>query len=670
MPPPRNTLSCAVATAVRRYAITLAALAATAAACLGQLPRQALAESTACLGDTVRLEGSPYYITYDWKPDQFGRRDGRQFYFVADRDRDIILRSEPPLGPNLIANNNFSDGLAGYATDYTVVTPSTGKPGEMAVLADLRNFDATWRDCPDVTRDGGPDRMLVLRGSGDDTRAITRNRVTLERDSFYVITFLATTTGVGNTPEGGELGVRVDGVTLAASLRLPNFNCSWRQFHTVYRAPRSGEYDIAIVDKSRRPGFGYAIDGTLTAKLEPARVDTFRVRIIAADTAFAQTRDLCPGEVFTGAYFTARADSTVCTRIPRAGRCDSLFCESVTFLAPPQITVLQEGPSCAGGTDGRIDVRLPEPSAGFRVAWADGAEGATRAGLAGGTYVATITTPSGCTERRSFVLETPERLAWTTVAFAPEDCPGAGPQSLDVATQGGTGAVVLGFRQNLLEVAREGLRPGRAELSAVDTRGCRIDTAIQVPRDGDLLALAIRESSGSGGAKVLSWTGGPAAAASTTWTLDGVTVGTDTSIVLGARTTGALGLTLVTASGCVWPSTRTLSSGGTEPEYFPTAFSPNRDDVNDTFWIVERTDVVAVERFEIYDRWGGLVFRRVGCAIAGGTTTGVANDCAWRGRSDDGQELELDPGVYVYSAQLRLSDDSLVHTGGAVSLLR
>ncbi len=654
---------------LRRWAAVLAwvTMAQTAPA---QVARTALTLVDACLGDTVTLSGSAYYVNFDWKPDQFGRRDGRKFSYVADRDRDIILSSEPPLGPNLISNNNFSDGLVGYTTDYTLVTPSTGQPGELAVLADLRDFDAAWRDCPDVTRDGGPDKMVVLRGDGDPASAITRNRVTFERDSFYVITFLATSTGVGDTPAGGELGVRVDGVTLAATLRLPSFNCSWRQFYTTFQAPRAGEYTVEIVDKSRRPGFGYAIDGTLTAKVEPTRIDTFRIRVVDSDTTFASTQDMCPGEAFVGQHFTARSDSTVCTRIRREGRCDSVFCESVTFLPEPEVTEATLAPRCSGSRDGSITIRVDGPGEEYSTRWADDpAAGSTRVGLAAGTYAATLTSPEGCTVEISVTLVDPPRLTWSEVGFAADDCPDTGPRSLALATLGGTGEVIYGFRQNELAVEREGLRAGsEVVISAKDSAGCQIDTTLAVPTPTNLPPLVIVVREDSTGSRLVDWTGGPPAFGVSTWRLGGEIVGSGRMLSLKPESSGVLQLTGEAASGCVWTAEAALAAPPQRDDYFPNAFSPNDDDINDAFWVVQRADVVAVERLEIYDRWGGLVFRRTGCVLdVNASATGA--ECAWRGRAE-GTDARSDTGVYVYSARVRLSDNTVVTTSGEVHLLR
>lgn len=93
--------------------------------------------------------------------------------------------------------------------------------------------------------------------------------------------------------------------------------------------------------------------------------------------------------------------------------------------------------------------------------------------------------------------------------------------------------------------------------------------------------------------------------------------------------------------------------------YFPTAFSPNGDQINDYFFPTSGSGPVLVKEMSIYDRWGGLVFSR-GDFQSDDATQG------WDGRSR-GQELK--PGVYVYFARLELGTESLQYFG-EITLIR
>lgn len=96
------------------------------------------------------------------------------------------------------------------------------------------------------------------------------------------------------------------------------------------------------------------------------------------------------------------------------------------------------------------------------------------------------------------------------------------------------------------------------------------------------------------------------------------------------------------------------------PVYVPNIFSPNRDGVNDYFAPVSVQGVgIEVLRFQIFDRWGGVVFEQGG---------GLLGDSQLRWDGRRGGEL-LSQGVYVYFLDLRYSNGDLVRLSGDVTLL-
>ena len=95
--------------------------------------------------------------------------------------------------------------------------------------------------------------------------------------------------------------------------------------------------------------------------------------------------------------------------------------------------------------------------------------------------------------------------------------------------------------------------------------------------------------------------------------------------------------------------------------YFPTAFSPDGDGINDRFNVFGPLDVSRVERLRIYDRWGGLI------AELTDIPPGSFGD-GWDGRGRNGDPL--DPGVFVYTTRLLLSDGRTIERSGEVILVR
>lgn len=107
-----------------------------------------------------------------------------------------------------------------------------------------------------------------------------------------------------------------------------------------------------------------------------------------------------------------------------------------------------------------------------------------------------------------------------------------------------------------------------------------------------------------------------------------------------------------------WVRITALEEAQQRRVYFPTAFSPNFDGVNDSFQPAYGKEVVRVLDFAIFDRWGGLVFQRRDC---------LKGDCGWDGYSR-GRAAEA--GYYVYKASVLFVDQQTTNYSGELLLLR
>lgn len=80
----------------------------------------------------------------------------------------------------------------------------------------------------------------------------------------------------------------------------------------------------------------------------------------------------------------------------------------------------------------------------------------------------------------------------------------------------------------------------------------------------------------------------------------------------------------------------------------PTAFTPNSDGINDTYFISNAFVLESIDRFEIYDRWGLKIFETVN------------KDEAWDGRYNG---TIMPPSTYVYKIEYTCKGESYRNTG-------
>lgn len=127
-------------------------------------------------------------------------------------------------------------------------------------------------------------------------------------------------------------------------------------------------------------------------------------------------------------------------------------------------------------------------------------------------------------------------------------------------------------------------------------------------------------------AQTFSWS--PADGLSSTSIRDPVaTPTTTTTYTLTARST----------QGCAMSDTVTVYVF--PPLYIPTAFSPNRDGVNDT-WVIRNTEAYGFCHVRVFDRWGSEVFSAAG------------SETPWDGKIHGKQAT---PGLYLYSIETSLA---------------
>jgi gliding motility-associated-like protein len=88
--------------------------------------------------------------------------------------------------------------------------------------------------------------------------------------------------------------------------------------------------------------------------------------------------------------------------------------------------------------------------------------------------------------------------------------------------------------------------------------------------------------------------------------------------------------------------------------FFPNAFSPNGDGINDVFYL--KAEGVAQVEWSIFDRWGRRVARYEDL------------ERGWDGRHENG--LAVPEGVYVYKIRARLNDGSRLERSGSITLIR
>lgn len=93
--------------------------------------------------------------------------------------------------------------------------------------------------------------------------------------------------------------------------------------------------------------------------------------------------------------------------------------------------------------------------------------------------------------------------------------------------------------------------------------------------------------------------------------------------------------------------------------YFPSAFSPNGDGINDKFNLMGGSDLSLISSLRVYDRWGGLVFEKQSFSPDG--------QDGWDGMVK-GRPAPV--GLYAFTAVVKMDDNQERPISGTVQLMR
>lgn len=320
--------------------------------------------------------------------------------------------------------------------------------------------------------------------------------------------------------------------------------------------------------------------------------------------------------------------------------------------------------SCAGAADGSIDTEVVGGTKPYQFLWDQGAgTDPDPQGLSAGFYQCTITDANGCTSNLSAQVREPKPLQ--AINF---DCREFSGESLSFRATGGTPPYLYSIDGGDFESANvfDYLTGGQVyDLTIQDAQGCQLLQKFTMP----VLRERIVELPGAVSLKLGEhYTISPkvniptALIQSVQWS-PSLGLSCDTCLMPGvlALKDQTYSLRIDDVFGCTGAAAITIKLDEQVDVYIPTAFSPNGDERNDYFTLFANPNQIEeVLSFRVYNRWGTLLFQREHFP---------PNDPTYGWDGTFGNR-RLDPGLYLYTAQFRLTNGVEVDKNGTVLLMR
>lgn len=321
--------------------------------------------------------------------------------------------------------------------------------------------------------------------------------------------------------------------------------------------------------------------------------------------------------------------------------------------------------SCFGESDGEITAIVNGGFGAYTYNWSNGVNTVDNNGLPAGSYDLVVNDENNCLINGTAVVTEPDSLGLAVVNVIDNICFGESNGSITVEAVGGTPPYeysIDGFSFQT-DPTLAGLPAGNFTVTVLDAMGCTATAEASIIQPVELVVDAGPDRLIVLGYDTLVRAVSNYSPVTYTWTpLDSlVCLNADCSFIQVDPTTTTTYQVLVTnENGCTATDEVTIRVIKDRPIYIPNVFSPNGDGLNDGFTVFSGPGLQEIERLQIFSRWGELVFE----------TTGILpNDesLGWNGLFNG---EPVNPGVFVYIAQLRFADQEVVQMEGDVTVLR
>ena len=374
-------------------------------------------------------------------------------------------------------------------------------------------------------------------------------------------------------------------------------------------------------------------------------------------TPMQALRKVCPGGSLRIGNDTITDPGEYTHVYSSSAGCDSTVVTTVSLAELPDIR-LNIQPPCFAGDLGEAAF-VPEGWAHWR--WSNGDSSLANVQLAPGAHKLAAQTSDGCVAFRDFEIPLPG-FAALELATSNETCPGAGDGTASLLENPGNLQILLNNTDQGTQDEWRDLAPGDYHLVLRNNNGCEADLSfsiaaadplsVRLPGDTSILlgdSLYLRAEIQGRGPMTYTWNDPE--------TVDCINCpNTLAHPLVNTR----YELVVTDENNCKASDDILVSINFEGKVYIPNAFSPNGDGQNDDFFFYTDTPVERVNRFQMFDRWGNLLYEALDFEPED-------YNYAWDGQCAG---RKMNPGIYVYYLELEFADGERESFKGDVVLIR
>lgn len=326
-------------------------------------------------------------------------------------------------------------------------------------------------------------------------------------------------------------------------------------------------------------------------------------------------------------------------------------------------------PSCPGEEDGMLTVSVNGGNGGIEYSWSNLPSTEPEvSSLGAGTYVVTVEDVNGCSDTAQATLITAPPISLNLPIPDTPACRGGiisyqlttsdvsggngGPYQYSI---GNSGLVAVGTEVTAMA--------GNVILTVIDNNGCAFDTLLTIPtregiqidlqeeieiRLGDSLSLSPIVTSA---APIVSYSWAPA---------NGLSCTDCPNPIASPGNSTTYTFMVTDENGCTASANIRVLINSRREVYIPNTFTPNADGINDEFRIYTGRGVNEIISFQVFDRWGTLIWEGRNLFPSENGSAG------WDGTMN-GKVLK--PGVFTYFAEISFLDQRVILYKGDITLI-
>ncbi len=323
--------------------------------------------------------------------------------------------------------------------------------------------------------------------------------------------------------------------------------------------------------------------------------------------------------------------------------------------------------SCSDSQDGTAQAIAEGGQPPYSYNWSNGETISTLRNIEAGTYTVTITDDNGCTAEQSATLTAPSAISASLIG-AGVSCNGDDDGIIFIENVAGGIPPYTYSLNNGVQESPEPVFPfleaNDYNITIIDAEGCTWEETVLVDEPEELVVTLgddqtiilgetidlIAQVNNPFNLEIINWTG-------LTDTIFDPESLIQTITPFETRT---YAIEVLDSAGCRATDDIRIFVDKQRPIFVPTAFSPNGDGFNDRLFIGGGDNVVQINEFSIFNRWGEAIF----------TAQNFQPNIPAEGWDGTFKGDDLDPGVFVYFAEVLFIDGKEIIFKGSITLVR